>query len=146
MNISNNNLSKSLYKIFLIWVKYTPMFLSIVQTLIIALNYQGISCTSIYYLGGLSIPFIIMLFIMSYVFKFCYLYRIPLWYLTVITSINFIDNLFVFPLSTLNLFRFYALLFGIFIITFVWYMYKNRHKPKVDYIKQLCERYVYCCK
>ena len=145
MNNSDKNINKNLYKIFLILLKYTPMFLAIMQSLIVFTNFLGLNLQIISFMGGVSLPFIIMLFIMSYVFRFCYLYRIPLIYLFSIWSIATTDLFIGIPLSTINMFRLYAFVFGIFIITFVVYMYKNRNKPKVDYIKQMCENYSNCC-
>lgn len=142
---NSNTVNKNLYKIFLIVVKYTPMFLAIIHTLNIAFNCAGIESLFLSLLGGASIPFIVLLFIISYVFKFCYLYRIPLIYLMIIWIISFIDTFIGIPIDTINIFRLYAFVFGIFIITFVCYMYKNRNKPKVDYIKQMCENYSNCC-
>ena len=146
MNNSNNSINKNLYKIFLTLVKYVPMFLSIIQTLRIVCNYIGVDMLILSYLGGTSIPFLIVLFIMSFVFKFCYLYRIPLMYLLVIWLIAILDSIFTIPLSVINMFIIYTIVFGIFIISFVWFMYKNRNKPKIDHIKQFCENYHKCCK
>lgn len=143
--IQNTNINKNLYKIFLSTIKYTPIFLAVFQTLNIATNYIGISATWIQFLGGISFPFLLMLYIMSYVFRFCYLYRIPLYYLTTISLIAITDGFIRIPLSTLSIFRVYMFVFGIFIIAYVWYMYKNRNNPKVDYIKQMCENYASCC-
>lgn len=44
------------------------------------------------------------------------------------------------------MFRLYLILGGLAILGFIFYSYKNRNKPKIDYIKNLCERYVYLCK
>ena len=145
MNTTNININKNLYKIFLSTVKYTPIFLAIAQTLNIATNYIGISAIWIQFLGGISFPFLLMLYIISYVFKFCYLYRIPLQYLTILSVVAIIDSLFGIPISTINMFRIYTIIFGVFIITFVVYMYKNRNKPKIDHLKQMCENYTKCC-
>jgi hypothetical protein len=145
MNTSENHLNKCLYKLFLILVKYTPMLLAIIHTLGILFNFIGVELNIMYYLGGISIPFLALLFIISYVFKFCYLYRIPLWYLIVTFTISAVDGFIRIPVDTINMFRIYAIVFGLFIITFVCYMYKNRNKPKIDHFKQLCENYSNCC-
>ena len=145
MNSSDKNINKTLYKIFLIIVKYVPTYLAIIQTANIISNSLKINIPILSFLGGTSIPFLIILFIMSWVFKFCYLYRIPLLYLTINWCIAFIDLFIGIPISTLNLLRVYIFNFGIFIIFYVWYMYKNRHKPNVDHIRQLCENYASCC-
>ena len=145
MNNSNNRINKNLYKIFLILIKYTPIFLACSQALNILVNFLGIETLLFSFLGGASFPFILLLFIISYVFQFCYLYRIPLWYLIINWSLATVDGFIGIPIDTVNMFRIYAIVFGLFIIAFVCYMYKNRNKPKIDHFKQLCENYSKCC-
>ena len=75
----------------------------------------------------------------SYVFRFCHLYRIPLYYITVITVIASLDSFIGIPFDTLTLYRIYTLITGISIITYIIYVYKNRNKPKIDHLKQICD-------
>lgn len=143
--MNNSNLNKTLYKVFLIILKYTPIFLAFIQSLNILTNFLNLEITVLTAIGGISFPFILLLFIMSFVFKFCYLYRMPLVYVTALWLISIIDSFIGIPIDTLNMFRVYAFIFGVFIITYVIFIYKNRNKPKVDYIKQMCENYSKCC-
>lgn len=145
MNTINNHINKRLYKIFLITLKYIPIFLACIHTVNIYMQYVGMELVIFPLISGTSFPFLLLLFIMSYVFQFCYLYRIPLWYLTLNWLMIILDALIGIPISTLNIFRIYAIMFGIFIIIFIIYMYKNRNKPKIDHFKQMCENYTRCC-
>lgn len=121
------------------------MFLGIIQTSILVLKYFGIQSLVLSFFGGISFPMLGLLFIMSYVFKYCYLYRIPLYYITSICVITTIDAFIGIPLETLNMFRLYFINGGIFLILYVYNAYKNRNNTKkVDYIKNLCIRYG-CC-
>lgn len=137
--------NKNLYKIFLSILKYIPLILAIFQISGTIFNYLGYTVLFISYLGGCSILFIVLLYIMSYVFQFCYLYRIPLHYNTIIGLLKMTDLYIPFSLNILSMFQMYAGITGIFIIIFIYYMYKNRNKPKVDPIKNFCERYCECC-
>jgi hypothetical protein len=136
--------NKNLYKIFLSIVKYTPMIVAITHVVALLLHYLGISAILLSCFSGISILFVILLYIMSYVFKFCYLYRIPLWYITTVVIINTFKIIDLLSIQNLLLYRLYAIIFGIFLVIFVIYMYKNRNNPKVDYIKQLCDTYCGC--
>ena len=136
--------NKNLYKLFLSVVKYTPLTVAIIHTTALIFHYFGIQAVLLSCIGGISILFIIMLYIISYVFKFCYLYRVPLWYLSIILSVNILRSIGLLSLQLLGLYRLYAIVFGIFILVFIIYMYKNRKNPKIDYIKQLCDRYTNC--
>jgi hypothetical protein len=136
--------NKNLYKIFLSIVKYTPMTIAITHVTALVIHYLGLTSAVLACLGGVSILFIILLYIMSYVFKFCYLYRVPLWYVTATLIINILRSVGIITLELIPLYRLYAIIFGIFLVIFVIYMYKNRNNPKVDYIKQLCDTYCGC--
>jgi hypothetical protein len=85
-----------------------------------------------------------LLFIMSYIFKFCNLYRIPLVYLFVVDTISTLRVFELIPLSLIGLYRTYAVISGIVILLFIYFMYKERNNPKKDYIQELYNRYCSC--
>lgn len=142
----NTHLSenRNLYKVFLSVVKYIPTIVAIIHVIASILHYFKIATTWLACFGGTSIIFIVLLYIISYVFKFCYLYRVPLWYITVMMFLNIFRSIGILSLEVLVLYRIYASVFGFFLVVFIIYMYKNRKNPKVDPIKQLCENYVDC--
>lgn len=142
--MSNHNIIKYLYKIFLICSKYIPVILSIIFIINVFCAYLKITIPILSYLGGVSFIFIILLYLISIVFQFCYLYRLPIHYITLGNFIGIIDKHFTISISNVMLFRVYFILFGIMLIAYVWLMYKNRNNPKVDPIKQLCETYCDC--
>jgi hypothetical protein len=142
--MNNHNISKYLYKIFLGYAKYIPIIVSILYILNIICQYLKTTVTILIYLGGVSFVFITLLYLISFVFQFCYLYRLPLHYVTLGNIIGIIDQYFTIPISNIMLFRIYFIMFGIMLIAYIWLMYKNRNNPKVDPIKQLCETYCDC--
>lgn len=142
--MSTPNINKKLYKILLTLVKYIPITLSIIFILQNTFVYIGITNPVLLYLGGSSLIFIVLLYILSWVFQFCYLYRIPLHYVVGSNVIGLIDRIFKFPISNIGMLRLYFILFGIMLIVYIWCVYKNRNKPRVDYIDSLCETYCDC--
>jgi hypothetical protein len=140
----STNIDKNLYKIFLALVKYIPITIALIFTTHQILMYLKILNPILMYIGGTSFVFIVLLYILSFVFKFCSLYRIPLHYVTIGNTIGVLDSVLRFPISNLSMFRLYFILFGIMLIIYIWLMYKNRNNPKVDPIKQLCETYCDC--
>lgn len=134
-------LNKRLYKLFLIVIKYTPITIAISQIIGTILNYLGISSILISCFGGASILFLIILFLISYIFKFCYLFRLPLVYSVIVTLLKFTDSIFGLPLSTLTSFQLHVIIVGIFIVLFIYYAYKNRNNPQPDPILELCKKY-----
>ena len=137
-----NSINKNLYKLLLCIVKYTPIILMVGHIISLYLNYIGIKSLFISGLFGTSGMFITLLWILSYVFRFCGLYRIPLQYSTIMTLLFLLRSYGFIPISIANLFRLYAYVSGLFVILFIIFVYKNRNKPKIDYIKQLCDN---CC-
>jgi hypothetical protein len=140
----STNIDKNLYKIFLALVKYIPITIALIFTIHQILMYLKILNPMLMYIGGTSFVFIVLLYILSFVFRFCSLYRIHLHYVTVGNTIGVLDTFLKFPISNLSMFRLYFILFGIMLIIYIWLMYKNRNNPKVDPIKQLCETYCDC--
>ena len=144
--MDNTYLNKTLYKLFLIAIKYIPLIIAMVFVTSITCNYFGYSVPLLSYFGGACYIFIGLLYLISFVFKFCILHRIPLHYVTIGNVFGILTKYCSFSLSTLTMFRIYFILTGIMAIVYIWFMYKNRNKPKVDPIKQLCESYFKCHK
>ena len=142
--MSNTNINKTLYKIFLSIVKYIPIIIASLFITNNTLIYFNVLIPILTYIGGTSLIFLLVLYLMSWIFKFCYLYRLPLHYITIGNTIGILDRLFKFSISNIGMLRIYFILFGIMLIAYVWLMYKNRNNPKIDPIKQLCETYCDC--
>ena len=138
--------NKNLYKIFLSIIKFLPITLALIQMLGLYLNAVGITSSILACVGGASFLFIGLLFIMSYLFRFCYLYRIPLWYIIIIGILNLLRYFGCIPIDLKSYYRICMIITGLFISLFVGFMYRNRNNPKIDHIKQLCENYSNCCK
>lgn len=141
MKKENELINKRLYKIFLGLIKYTPITIAVNQIIGTILNYFGISSILITCFGGASIIFIIILFLISYVFNFCYLFRLPLIYSTIIILLKFIDGIIGLLITTIMMFQIIAILTGIFVVLFIYYIYKNRNNPQPDPIIELCKKY-----
>lgn len=121
MEERSRSVNKNLYKLFLIILKYTPIVLAIDDILFSILSYLEYNYYFLSYLGGVSIIFLIMLYIISYVFRFCYLYRIPLYYITATNLIALYDEYIGINLEDLQMLRIYLILFGISIISFLYF-------------------------
>lgn len=140
--IENTLRNKRLYKIFLSIIKYIPNILAITKIIGLLLGYIGIHSFFLTCIGGTSITLLVILYLISIIFRFCGLYRLSLNYVTLITSLTIFDWYVGISLSVESLYFLYASISGVFISLWVWIFYKNRKNPKVDHIKGLCERYV----
>lgn len=140
--IENTLGSKKLYKLFLSFIKYVPSILALLQIINLILSYFEIHAFLVTCIGGTSIIFLILLYLISFIFRFCGLYRLSLNYITLITAITTYDFFIGIPLTNDAVYYLYTIISGVFISLWVWIFYKNRKNPKVDHIKSLCERYV----
>ena len=136
--------SKNLYKVFLSFVKIIPNILAICKIIGLVLSYCKISAFAFTCFGGTSIITLVVLYFISYIFKFCGTHRISLHYTTLIYMLTIVDYYIGIPLSADNLYRLYAIITGAFMTSWIVIWYKNRKNPKIDHIKQLCDTYSDC--
>ena len=138
--------NKNLYKVFLILIKYTPMLLAMTKLGSLITNYLNLRVFALTCIGGTSIIFLVLMYIVSYVFKFCLTHRLPLHYTTTVSGITMIDYYIGVPLQTSVLYHMCFIITGVFILLWILVWFVNRKNPKIDHIKQLCESYAKCCK
>ena len=137
--------NKNLYKIFLIVIKYIPTFLAILKLATLIANYLKVRLFILTCLGGTSMIMLLVLYLISYIFKFCLTHRLPLHYVTTVSVLTMLDYYLGSSISALTSYRVYLMLSGIFITAWIIVWFVNRKNPKIDHIKQLCESYVNCC-
>lgn len=117
--------SKYYYKIFLISIKYLPivdLILEILYSIFAYYEYNGIIFT---FIGGFSLSGLWILYIASYVFRFCYLYRLSLHSILLVNILAIIDTFIGIPLSDLNMLRVYLVILLIGVIAFI----KQKSRP-----------------
>jgi hypothetical protein len=142
-----NTINKNVYKIFLIISKFIPNVLAVNQIISLILSYFKIKSFILTCSFGTSVIFIILLYLISIIFRFCGTHRLSLHYVSLITGLSIIDYYIGLPLSNIGLYYLYSIITGIFITLWVCIWYKNRNNPKIDHIKQLCDNYTDCgCK
>lgn len=120
------NVNKTLYKILLILLKYTPITLATFDIIYSILGYYSIENYIISGIAGVSLFYLFTLYILSYVFRFCYLYRIPLYYITLTNIIASYDEYYNIPITDLQMLRVYLILAGIGIISYIILKIKGR--------------------
>lgn len=89
---AQRNVNKHLYKIFLVILKVIPFILAINETLFTILRYYDINCYNLSMFGGFSILFIITLYLLSFIFRYCKWHRIPLHYVCIVNIIAYYDE------------------------------------------------------
>ena len=140
MYMNNALVNKNLYKMFLGIVKIIPNILAVCKIIGLILGYLKLPAFVITCFGGTSILTLLILYLISYIFKFCGTHRISLHYVTLICILTIFDYYVGIPLAYESLYKFYGIISGAFIITWIIVWYKNRNNPKIDHIKQLCDK------
>lgn len=142
--MSDASVNKNLYKVFLSIVKFIPNILAIIQIISLTLHSMELTSFTLTCIGGTSIITLIILYLISYIFKFCGTHRMSLHYVTLVTVISILDYYIGLPINNENLFRLYSIITGAFMTSWIIIWYKNRKNPKIDHIKQLCDSYSDC--
>ena len=136
--------SKILFKTFLSLIKIIPNILAIGKILGLVLMYLKCSTFALTCFNGTSIIFLVLLYLITYVFRFCGIYRLSLNYVSLITVLSIFDWYIGIPASMETKWRIYGIITGTFMTSWIIIWYKNRKNPKIDHIKQLCDSYSDC--
>lgn len=122
---SKNNLGKSLYKIELCLIKFTPMVIACIYLLNTILSYFYIDVPLLSYLGSTSLLTLVFLYTSSFVFKFCLYHRIPTHYITINWLLNIFDYYVGIPINNKSLFISYMILAGLTVVVMTYLKYKK---------------------
>ena len=136
--------TKNLYKIFLSLVKFIPNFLAIIKIITLILHSFNKTSFVLTCIGGTSVTLLVLLYLISYIFKFCGIYRLSLNYVTLVTVLSIYDWYIGLPISQSAVWRMYSIITGVFMTSWIIIWYTHRHNPKIDHIKQLCDKYADC--
>ena len=91
------------HKIFLIILKYIPHIIALLYVIYTLLSFIGIDAVILGHLTHISISSWIFMYISSIVFKYCYVHRLPLYYILVNELIINIDYYIGIPIEDIKL-------------------------------------------
>lgn len=115
-------MSKNLYKLLIVLLKYIPMIISLCYLANTITAYVGIDIPVLSSIAGMSLLTWIFMYIATIVFKFCSYHRMFLYYILIVDIINIIDYYIGIPISDFQLLMLHSILTGIslFIILFLY--------------------------
>ena len=117
--------SKNLkYKSFLILNKYIPHCICLLYVIYTILEFIGIDAFIISSLADVSVLTYLYLFTTSIIFRYCYVHRLPLYYIAVNELITCTDYYVGIPISTFNLLVIHILVLGLLIFGYSYYYLK----------------------
>lgn len=120
------NLNKTLYKSILILLRFIPFIIALIYVVYTAFAFFGIDLIILGYLAHMSILPWIFIFLASFVFKFCIVHRLPLYYILVADSITTLDAYIGIPLEWFHLLMLHAIIVGGFIFLILYFHQKRR--------------------
>jgi len=124
---ANSNLrSKEAYKTVLLFIKVLPILLAILSLLTTIMDYFLINTTIInYIILGCLIAF---MYLVSYVFRFCFYHRMFLHYFTAVNLISMYDSFIGIPLNNYHLFQLYIIFTCVCMIIILYHHVKFTKK------------------
>ena len=118
-------MNKTLYKLFLIEIKYIPFIIAVLYFIGISFGCFGIELKYVALFAQLSIVTSIILLTASFTFKCCIWHRLPIYYCWIIDLISYIDYEVIIPIDNRAYLIYVILISVIFIILGMYF--KNRH-------------------
>lgn len=100
--VMEDSLSKSLYKLEIVFLKALPFLMAGMYFLNTLLSYFNLDYEVFSYVAGVGLLPLVFLYISSYCFKFCNYHRMPLHYIVVNDVICWTDANFEIPTSDLE--------------------------------------------
>lgn len=123
---------KTLYKVELLYVKISPMLISLGILLCSILSYLNVDISIVGgYIYGVSLLTTTHMYISSYLYKFCAYHRMFLHYIVISNILYLLDYYIKIPLSDRNLFLLHIIIAGVFLFLILYY-YTKRHKDNAE--------------
>ena len=118
--------NKTLYKIFLLSLKYFSHSTALVYILYTMLGFYGIDNNIIGCFYHVSLRTLAIFILASFVFKFCYVHRLPLYYIGINELITSVDYYLNIPIDIFNLLIIHLLLVILLIFGYTFYYLKKK--------------------
>lgn len=113
--------SNLFHKIFLIILKYIPHLNALMYIIYTILSINGIDNNIFGCIFHMSVMSWIFLFISSLIFKYCWVHRLPLYYILLNESITCIDYYIGIPLKDFHIITIHVLLIAFVIFGYSYY-------------------------
>lgn len=128
MRVEENLKSKSLYKVFLLFLKCIPFVLALGNVLNTIFSYFCIELVFLTYMSSIGIIPMLFMYLAAYVFRFCIYHRIFLDYTSLSTCITIYDYYVGIPIvdagiMTLQL----ALFFIAIVVALITHLKQKKH-------------------
>lgn len=124
-DVKTNNLK---HKSFLIITKFIPHISAFMYIIYTLLQFADIDAFILGYLINYSILTWLYFYLISFVFRYCYIHRLPLYYILINEVLTTLDYYFNIPVSITNLLLIHIVLIGILIFGYSYYYINCKRK------------------
>ena len=114
------------HKSYLIITKYIPHFTAIIYIIYTLLGLLGIDAIQLGHLVHISAVPWIYFYLNSIVFKYCYIHRLPLYYIALNEILVVTDNYYTIPLDDFNLAVIHIIIIGLVLLGYSYYYIKYK--------------------
>ena len=133
-NVEASLSSKTLYRLFLGFLKIIPMTMAGLFLLNTVLSYFGIDYSIISYLAGVGLIPWLFIMLASYTLRFCEYHRMFLWYIIVNNIVCWIDDNYGLPVSDRGYLVLHFIVAGLFLFLVLYFHQKCRRENFRDKI------------
>lgn len=114
------------YKSFLIILKYMPHVLALFYIVYTLLQFIEIDSLLLGHIMHLSIASWLFMYLASFVFRYCYIHRLPLYYIATNEIITNIDYYIGIPIEDIELLFLHLAIIGILILWYSYFYFKYK--------------------
>jgi hypothetical protein len=118
------------HKTFLIILKFIPHIVAFLYALYNILEFLEIDTTILGHLIHVSVFPWIFLYLTSKIFRYCYVHRLPLYYIASCDIITITDYYIGIPISDISLLNLHIFLISLLIFGYTYFYLKNKKNVK----------------
>jgi len=112
------------HKSYLVLTKYIPHFIAFIYVIYTLLGFLGVDLIGLGHLVHVSLMSWIYFYLNSLVFNYCYVHRLPLYYIALNEILVTVDNYYRIPITDYNLLIIHIILIGILIFGYSYFYIK----------------------
>lgn len=122
-------------KIFLILTKFTPHLIGLIYIIYTIAQFLEFDLVGLGYLSTLTFLPWLNLYSASWALEFCYVHRLPLYYVAIDEILLVVDQYYGIPLNVYELLLLHLVIIGLFIFGYTYYYVKN-YKRNINIVSK----------
>lgn len=118
------SVNKTRYKLLLLLLKVLPFVMAAIYIIDLVLQFIGIDCIALGYIAHMTVLPWVFMYLASFVFEFCFIHRLPLYFVLIEDLFVIADTYIGFPVSTITIYSIHSIIVGLFIFL-ILYLHQN---------------------